>query len=120
MLKRSNIDAFKVNEKLKVFDDFSYEIINEMNIMVKYEGYLKQQAEEIEKFKRNESVLIPVDFDYMKYHGLRREAQEKLAEMKPLSIGQASRISGVSPSDIAVLSVLVKKFKEEGTAGGKF
>ena len=113
MLKRSNIDAFKVNQKLGVFKDFSHEIINEMNIMVKYEGYLKQQQEEIEKFKRNESVLIPENFDYTKYHGLRREAQEKLAEMRPLSIGQASRISGVSPSDIAVLSVLVKKFKEE-------
>lgn len=113
MLKRSNIDAFKVNQKLGLFKDFSFEIINEMNIMVKYEGYLKQQQEEIEKFKKNESLLIPEDFDYMKYHGLRREAQEKMAEMRPVSIGQASRISGVSPSDIAVLSVLVKKFKEE-------
>lgn len=113
MLKRSNIDAFKINDKFGVFNDFSYEIINEMNITVKYEGYLKQQQDEIEKFKKNESVLIPEDFDYTKYHGLRREAQEKLAEMRPLSIGQASRISGVSPSDIAVLSVLVKKFKEE-------
>ena len=109
MLKRSNIDAFKVNEKLRVFKDFSHEVINEMNIMVKYEGYLKQQQEEIEKFKKNENVLIPEDFDYTKYHGLRREAQEKLSEMRPISIGQASRISGVSPSDIAVLSVLVKK-----------
>jgi len=113
MLKRSNIDAFKINKKLGVFKDFSHEVINEMNIMVKYEGYLKQQKDEIEKFKKNESVLIPENFDYMKYHGLRKEAQEKLAEMKPISIGQASRISGVSPSDIAVLSVLVKKFKEE-------
>lgn len=113
MLKRSNIDAFKVNEKLGVFEGFSHEVINEMNIMVKYEGYLKQQQEEIEKFKKNESVLIPEDFDYMAYHGLRKEAQEKLAEMRPLSIGQASRISGVSPSDIAVLSVLVKKFNDE-------
>lgn len=112
MLKRSNIDAFKVNEKLGVFKDFSHEVINEMNIMVKYEGYLKQQQEEIEKFKKNESVLIPQDFDYKKYHGLRREAQEKLEEMRPISIGQASRISGVSPSDIAVLSVLIKRDKE--------
>ena len=112
MLKRSNIDAFKVNEKLGVFKDFTHEVINEMNIMVKYEGYLKQQQEEIEKFKKNESVLIPEDFDYKKYHGLRREAQEKLDEMRPISIGQASRISGVSPSDIAVLSVLIKRDKE--------
>ena len=81
--------------------------------MTKYEGYLKQQEEDIEKFKKNEMTLIPSNFDYRKYHGLRLEAIEKLEALRPISIGQASRISGVSPSDIAVLSVLVKKFKEE-------
>ena len=116
MLKRSNIDAFKINDFLHIFDKFSYEIINEMNIMVKYEGYLKQQLEEIEKFKKNENTIIPEDFDYKKYHGLRLEASEKLSQIKPLSIGQASRISGVSPSDIAVLSVLIKKFNDEKRA----
>lgn len=113
MLKRSNIDAFKINDKFGIFKDFDYEIINEMNIMVKYEGYLKQQEEEIEKFKKNEKILIPQNFDYKKYHGLRLEAAEKLEQIKPLNIGQASRISGVSPADIAVLSVLVKKFAKE-------
>lgn len=109
MLKRSNIDAFKINNEFHVFDSFSYEVINEVNIMTKYEGYLKQQQEEIEKFKKNEEMTIPKDFDYSKYHGLRLEAVEKLSQIRPLSIGQASRISGVSPSDIAVLSVLVHK-----------
>ena len=113
MLKRSNINAFKINDKFHIFDGFSYEIVNELNITVKYEGYLKQQLEEIEKFKKNENTLIPTDFDYKKYHGLRLEAVEKLEAIKPLSIGQASRISGVSPSDIAVLSVLVKKWNQE-------
>ena len=113
MLKRSNINAFKINDKFHIFDGFSYEIVNELNITVKYEGYLKQQLEEIEKFKKNENTLIPTDFDYKKYHGLRLEAAEKLEAIKPLSIGQASRISGVSPSDIAVLSVLVKKWNQE-------
>ena len=113
MLKRSNINAFKINDKFHTFDGFSYEIVNELNITVKYEGYLKQQLEEIEKFKKNENTLIPTDFDYKKYHGLRLEAAEKLEAIKPLSIGQASRISGVSPSDIAVLSVLVKKWTQE-------
>ncbi len=111
-LKRSNIDAFKLNKHLHIFDNFTYEIVNEMNIMVKYEGYLKQQQDEIEKFKKNENTLIPKNFDYKNYHGLRLEAIEKLEEIKPLNIGQASRISGVSPSDIAVLSVLVKKYNE--------
>lgn len=109
MLKRSNIDAFKINEKFGLFKDFSYEIINEMNIIVKYEGYLKQQQDEIAKFKKNESTIIPQDFDYRKYHGLRLEAIEKLEEIRPLNLGQASRISGVSPADIAVLSVLIRK-----------
>ena len=113
MLKRSSINAFKINDKFHIFDGFSYEIVNELNITVKYEGYLKQQLEEIEKFKKNENTLIPTDFDYKKYHGLRLEAVEKLETIKPLSIGQASRISGVSPSDIAVLSVLVKKWTQE-------
>lgn len=113
ILKRSNIDAFKINDEFGIFKDFDYEIINEMNIMVKYEGYLQQQEEEIEKFKKNEKILIPQNFDYKKYHGLRLEAAEKLEQIKPLNIGQASRISGVSPADIAVLSVLVKKFAKE-------
>lgn len=113
MLKRSNIDAFKINDKLHVFQDFSFEVINELNIMTKYEGYLKQQQEEIEKFKKNEETLIPENFDYAKYHGLRLEAVEKLSQIRPLNIGQASRISGVSPSDIAVLSVLVHKEKNK-------
>ena len=113
MIKRSNIDIFKVNDFFHIFDDFSFEVMNEINISVKYEGYLKQQAEEIEKFKKFENINIPDDFDFSQYHGLRLEAIEKLSHIKPRSIGQASRISGVSPSDIAVLSVLVKKFNDE-------
>ena len=112
-MKRSNLDIFKINNKLHIFNDFTYEILNEINIMVKYEGYLKQQSEDIEKFRKNEATLIPDNFDYFKYHGLRLEAAEKLNEIRPLNIGQASRISGVSPADIAVLSVLIKKHSQE-------
>ncbi len=109
MMKRSRLDAFKIDKELGVFEGFDFEIINEINIMVKYEGYLKQQEEDIEKFRKNEMIKIDEDFDYKSAQGLRLEAIEKLDEIRPLSIGQASRISGVSPSDIAVLSVLVKK-----------
>lgn len=112
-IKRSNLDIFKINDKLHIFDEFTFEILNEVNIMTKYEGYLKQQEQDIEKFRKNEAVLIPEDFDYFKYHGLRLEAAEKLNAIRPINLGQASRISGVSPSDIAVLSVLIKKFKSE-------
>ena len=83
-----------------------------MDSMFKYKEYIKQQVEENKKIKKNENTLIPSDFDYRAYHGLRIEAVEKLESIKPLNIGQASRISGVSPSDIAVLSVMVKKYKE--------
>ena len=117
MIKRNNLNAFKINESLHIFDKFSWEVVNEMNIMVKYEGYLKQQEEDIEKFKKNEETLIPSDFDYQKYHGLRLEAAEKMREIRPINIGQASRISGVSPADIAVLSVLIKKHKEKNKEG---
>lgn len=113
MLKRSNIDIFKIKQITPIFDEFDYEVLNEINIMTKYEGYLKQQEEEIAKFQKNERVVIPEDFDYFKYHGLRLEASEKLNAIRPLNLGQASRISGVSPADIAVLSVLIKKDKEK-------
>lgn len=112
-LKRSNIDIFKIKEITTIFDEFSYEVLNEVNIMTKYEGYLKQQEEEIAKFAQNEKESIPEGFDFSTCKGLRREAVEKLCQICPQNIGQASRISGVSPADIAVLSVLVKKFKRE-------
>ena len=82
-----------------------------VNIKIKYEGYLKQQQEDIDKMLRNESVVIPKDFDYMSVKGLREEAKEKLAKIRPLNLGQASRISGVSPADVSVLSILVKRKK---------
>ncbi len=112
IIKRSGIDAFKLNKATNIFEGFSNEIINELNIQVKYEGYLKQQEEDISKFRKNEMILIPQDFDYRSCKGLRLEAIEKLESLKPISIGQASRISGVSPADVAVLGVLVKKFNE--------
>lgn len=111
-LKRSNIDLFKLNKAYNLFDNtFSYEIINELNIMTKFEGYLKQQEEEILKAKKNEEIIIPDDFDYSSLKGIRAETIQKLSEIKPLNIGQASRVSGVSPADIAVLTVLVKRFQ---------
>ena len=112
-LKRTNIDLFKINEIYHLFDDFSYEIINEINIMTKFEGYLIQQKDEIERAKKNEEMVIPQDFSYENLKGIRAETIQKLSEIKPLNIGQASRVSGVSPADIAVLSVLVKRFKEK-------
>lgn len=113
LMKRNNIDIFKLDKTYNLFDDEEKKFLEFVNINIKYEGYLKQQQEDIDKMLANENVSIPEDFDYASLKGLRAEAIEKLAQIKPLNIGQASRISGVSPADIAILSVFVKKHKTE-------
>jgi tRNA uridine 5-carboxymethylaminomethyl modification enzyme len=87
------------------------EIIREkIEIEIKYDGYIQRELKEIEKFKKLENMVIPEEFDYTELKGFKREAKEKLMRIKPRSIGQASRISGVSPGDIAVLMVYLKQF----------
>ncbi|MDE6557617.1 MAG: tRNA uridine-5-carboxymethylaminomethyl(34) synthesis enzyme MnmG, partial [Clostridia bacterium] len=81
------------------------DVISSAEIFVRYEGYLKKNAEQIERAKKFEDKLLPEDADYSKIEGLRLEAREKLNKVKPRSLGQASRISGVNPADIAVLTV---------------
>ena len=112
MLKRVNIDIFDIKNYFGEFQDYDYDILEKVNINIKYEGYLKQQEEDIEKALLSEKILIPEDFDYASIKGLRQEAKEKLMKIRPLNIGQASRISGVSPADISVLSIYVKKAKK--------
>lgn len=80
-------------------------IAEEVAISIKYEGYLLKQQQQIEQFKKMEKRLIPEDIDYNKISGLRLEARQKLSAQRPLSLGQASRISGVSPADISVLVI---------------
>lgn len=111
LIKRNNIDAFKLNEEFGVFKEFNSNIINSINIEVKYEGYLKQQQEDIEKLEKEESLIIPEEIDYSSLKGLRIEARQKLEKIKPKTISQASRISGVSPADISVLIVYLKLSK---------
>ena len=111
MLKRVNINIFDIKNHFNDFQEYEYDILEKVNIKVKYEGYLKQQEEDIEKALANEKMMIPEDFDYSSIKGLRQEAKEKLMKIRPLNIGQASRISGVSPADISVLSIYVKKAK---------
>lgn len=109
ILKRNNIDIFKINDAYHVFDGEDKLLLDLINIKIKYEGYLKQQQEDIEKMLKNESKIIPEGFDYSKAQGLREEAKEKLAQIRPLNLGQASRISGVSPADVSILSILIKR-----------
>jgi tRNA uridine 5-carboxymethylaminomethyl modification enzyme len=98
------------------------DVIEQININLKYEGYIERQQRQIEQFKKMENKRLPEDMDYNAISGLRLEARQKLQKFRPLSIGQASRISGVNPADISVLMVYlmqhnVKKTKETNTNG---
>ena len=83
------------------------------NIEIKYDGYIKRQQKKVESFKKLEGKKLDKDFDYSEVSGLRKEAIQKLNMYKPLSIGQASRISGVSPADISVLLVFLEQLKHK-------
>lgn len=87
-------------------------ITEEVEIQVKYAGYLQRQEKQVEEFKKEESRLLPENIDYLSIAGLRLEARQKLQEIRPLSIGQAGRISGVSPADIAVLLIWLEQNQE--------
>ena len=89
--------------------DFDREARDQVEIQTKYEGYLKRQQEQIERFKRLENLKIPEDMDFQSIIGLSTEVKEKLSKMRPISIGQASRISGITPAAISVLIVNLKK-----------
>ena len=86
----------------------------QVEVEVKYEGYVRRQLADIEEMRRLENRLLPADVEYTTITGLRLEAQEKLSRIRPRSIGQASRISGVSPADVSVLIVWLNS-RGEGT-----
>ena len=80
-------------------------VLTTVEVTVKYEGYIKRQISEVQRHERLETRRLPEDLDYSAIRGLRLEAAQKLAQIKPLTIGQASRISGVNPADISVLLI---------------
>ena len=88
-------------------------VIEQININIKYDGYIKRQLRQIEQFRKLENRLIPGEIDYMKVPSLRIEARQKLMKFKPVSIGQASRISGVSPADVSVLLAYLTQYNYE-------
>ena len=108
-LIRRGIPLSEIIESLGGFDGISKEILDTVEIDAKYEGYLQKGLEQIEKAKRLEEKLIPDDIDYLSINGLRIEARQKLDKIRPHSLGQAGRISGVSPADIAVLMVYLSR-----------
>lgn len=104
-------------EMLKPLDadrkELPADVIEQVNINIKYEGYIKRQQYQVEQYKKLENKLIPEDLDYMQIKSLRIEARQKLMKIRPASIGQASRISGVSPADISVLMIYLMQYNQQ-------
>ncbi len=108
MIKRG-ISIKAIIKEFDAFKDIPNDIIETVETDVKYEGYLNRETQEIEKAKKLENKLLPKDIDYLNIEGLRLEARQKLDKIRPLNLGQAGRISGVNPADIAVLMIYLKK-----------
>ena len=109
MLRRSNLTAETIQEFAKdILGKYDIRAIKEWEINLKYEGYLKRQEIQINQAKKLEEKDLPIDLDYNQIKGLRIEARQKLNQIKPLTLSQASRISGVSPADISVLTIYLK------------
>ena len=113
LLKRSELTYKLLEEIDENRPDLPEEVANEVEIQLKYEGYIKLQEEQVKKFKKLEQKLLPNDIDYSEIKGLRLEARQKLNKIKPNSVGQASRISGVSPADISVLLIYLEQIKQK-------
>ena len=111
LLKRSELSYKNLEEIDALRPELSEDVIKEVEIEIKYEGYIKLQEEQVEKFKKLEAKILPKDVDYNDIKGLRLEARQKLNKIKPNSVGQASRISGVSPADISVLLIYLEQSK---------
>ena len=109
LLKRTELDYEKLAEIDKNRPDLTRQEKEEVEIQIKYEGYIKMQEAQVEKFKKLESKLLPEDLNYEDLKGISLEGRQKLNKFKPRSIGQASRISGVSPADISVLLVYLQQ-----------
>ena len=109
ILKRPEVGFLDLFQCYADLSDFDREARDQVEIQIKYEGYLMRQREQIERFKRLENLRIPDDMDFQSITGLSTEVKEKLGKMRPISIGQASRISGVTPAAISILIVNLKK-----------
>ena len=112
LLKRTEITYENIKELDPDRPELDKQVTDEVEIMLKYEGYINLQEKQVEGFKKLEKKLLSEDIDYSQIKGLRLEARQKLNKYKPYSIGQASRISGVSPADISVLLIYLEQNKK--------
>ena len=113
LLKRTELKYADLKEIDEDMPELSREEAEEVEIEVKYEGYIKLQLAQVEKFKKLENKLLPDNINYLNLQGISLEARQKLDKFRPNSVGQASRISGVSPADISVLLVYLEQKKKE-------
>ena len=109
LMCRPELDYYKLSELDPERKPLDKQVIEQVEIEIKYRGYIERQRRQVDNFKKNEKKKIPANIDYDKIESLRLEARQKLKLIKPVNIGQASRISGVSPSDIAVLMIYLQK-----------
>lgn len=113
LIKRPELNYFVIEELDPHRPDLEYDICEQVNINIKYEGYINRQLKQVEQFKKLEAKKIPENIDYDDIGSLRIEARQKLKMFMPISIGQASRISGVSPADISVLLVHLEHYNRQ-------
>ena len=111
LIRRPELDYEKLAPIDKDRPELPYDVVEQVNINIKYDGYITRQIKQVEHYKKLETKKIPEDFNYDEVPSLRIEARQKLKLYKPLSIGQASRISGVSPADISVLLVYMEQMR---------
>ena len=111
LIKRPELDYEALAELDPDRKSLSWRVREQVNIEIKYEGYIRRQMQQVEQFKKLEGKKLPADLDYKSLRGLRLEAQQKLNRIRPESIGQAGRISGVSPADISVLMIYLEQRK---------
>ena len=113
LLRRPEITYKFINKVSEQQIQLSSDILEEVEVKIKYEGYIKKQIAQVEKFKKMENKKLDENIDYQSIPGLRNEAKQKLSQIKPKSLGQASRISGVSPADISVLLIWLEQRRRE-------
>lgn len=113
ILRRPEIEYNDLNELVDDLPEYPPEVIEQIEIAVKYQGYIERQLKQVKQFEKMEKKLLPENIDYQELENLRQEAREKLNKVKPYSLGQASRVAGVSPADIQVLMIYLEKQKQE-------
>lgn len=108
LLKRAELTYSAVDALAKSPNNISSKVTRQVETEIKYEGYVHRQLKEIEKFKNMERIKIPDNFDFNRVHGLSNELKEKLSAVMPSSLGQASRIDGITPAGLSVIMVAIK------------